>query len=267
MEERIFTSDEMAQFKECGYLHLKEAFPRDSALAMQDFMWKELKHLNGIDRHDRTTWSIRWSGLNKTARHGIYKGVNSSRMIQAIHQLLGPGDWIHPGGRGGFLVNFPEDNDEPWDVTNSGWHWDGHPQTYSEARPPLNLFTFYSQVMPGGGGTVIVSGSHRLVMHFFDTLQPSQVRDKQKILKRRFAKSHPWFAELTGVISSTDDRIQRFMEETTMIDDVPVRVVELTGDPGDAVFFHPAIFHATSYNRAEVPRFMRVCGISKRESE
>ena len=72
-------------------------------------------------------------------------------------------------------------------------------------------------------------------------------------------------AELTGAMPSQENRIQRFIKETTLINDVPVRVVELTGEPGDAVFCHPAIFHATSYNRAEVPRFMRVAFISKRE--
>lgn len=183
-------------------------------------------------------------------------------MIKAIHELLGPGDWTHPGGRGGFLVSFPEISDEPWDIINSGWHWDGHPHIYSESQPSLRLFTFYSQVMSKGGGTLIVAGSHRLLMPFFDSLQPHLAHQKQRTLKRRFAKSHPWFAELTGAIPSKGNRIQRFMEETTVINDIPVHVVELTGGPGDAVFCHRAIFHATSYNRGEVPRFMRVCGIS-----
>lgn len=265
MEDLIFTSNEISQFKEDGYLHLQGAFPCDSALAMQDFMWTQLKQLKGIDRADKSTWSIRWSGLNKTANHGIYKAVNSPRMIKAIHQLLGPGDWNPPGGRGGFLVSFPESSDASWDIIDRGWHWDGHPQMYNASQPSLMLFTFYSQVIATGGGTLIVAGSHRLVMQFFDTLEPSHGTRKQKPLKQRFAKSYPWFAELTGTVPSKDDRIQRFMEKATVINHVPVRVVELTGEPGDAVFCHPAIFHATSYNRAEVPRFMRVCVVDERK--
>ena len=86
-------------------------------------------------------------------------------------------------------------------------------------------------------------------------------------LKRRFSKSHPWLAELTGQVPNSHNRVQRFMEETTVIDDVAVCVVELTGEPGDAVICHPAIFHARSDNRLDVPRFMRAGGVSKLEEE
>lgn len=60
MKASIFTSDEINQFEKSGYVHLKEAFPRNSALAMQDFMWTELKHLKGIDCADHSTWSKPW---------------------------------------------------------------------------------------------------------------------------------------------------------------------------------------------------------------
>ena len=265
MKESIFTSDQINQFEKWGYVHLREAFPRNSALAMQDFMWTQLKQLNGIDRANRSTWGRSCGKLNKTGRHGIYKAVNSPRMIKAIRQLLGHGDWTNPGGRGGFPVSFPEDCDEPWDVVDSGWHWDGDPGLSVDSLAHLMIFTFYSHVMPKGGGTLIVAGSHRLIMPFFDSLRPYHLGRKTKPLKRQFSKSHPWLAELTGAVPSKGNRIQRFMEETTIINDIPVHVVELTGEPGDAVFCHPAIFHATSYNRAKVPRFMRVCGISQRE--
>ena len=34
------------------------------------------------------------------------------------------------------------------------------------------------------------------------------------------------------------------------------RVVELVGEPGDVVFFHPWLLHAAAPNRRSVPRFM-----------
>lgn len=33
-----------------------------------------------------------------------------------------------------------------------------------------------------------------------------------------------------------------------VIDGVPVRVVEMTGGPGDAVLWHPALYHSRSFN-------------------
>jgi ectoine hydroxylase-related dioxygenase (phytanoyl-CoA dioxygenase family) len=35
-----------------------------------------------------------------------------------------------------------------------------------------------------------------------------------------------------------------------------VRVVELTGAPGDVVLWHPSLFHAASSNASDRPRFM-----------
>ena len=66
-----------------------------------------------------------------------------------------------------------------------------------------------------------------------------------------------WLAELAGKTPDRGDRIRRFMEEGAVIDGVPVRVVEMTGEPGDAVLWHPALYHGRSHNCSSVPRFMR----------
>ena len=257
MSEQIFTNDEVARFKEFGHVKLEQAFPIKSALAMQDFMWSELKNLNGIDKTDQSTWTNQWRGLNKTGRHGIYKAVESPRMVGAIDQLLGPDSWTKPEGWGGFLVSFPDNVDEPWDVVAEGWHWDGDPAGDLEGVSGLFIFTFYSQVEPGGGGTLIVEGSHRLIVSFFRKLDPDHLPSKQKGLKRRFSRSNPWLEELTGQTPTSHDRVRRLMQEQTAIDSVPIRVVELTGSPGDAVLCHSSIFHARSFNRSDTPRFMR----------
>jgi hypothetical protein len=39
---------------------------------------------------------------------------------------------------------------------------------------------------------------------------------------------------------------------------VPLRVVELTGEPGDMVFCHPVMVHCVGQNRGTRPRFMRI---------
>ncbi len=263
MENQCLADEEVSSFEELGYVHLSQAFPPESALTMQEFMWTQLKQLSGIDRTDSATWKKPWRGLNKTGRHGIYKDVNSPRMLGAVDQLLGPRTWTKPAGWGGFLVSFPQDTDEPWDVTTKQWHWDGDPGSQVDGLSGLFIFTFYSHVLPGGGGTLIVEGSHRLVTAYFRNLAHYHIDQKQKKIRLRFCKSHPWLAELTGGVPDSKDRIRRFMEERTIIDDVPVRVVELTGEPGDAVLCHPSIFHARSFNRADVPRFMRAGGVAK----
>ena len=123
-------------------------------------------------------------------------------------------------------------------------------------RPPFVLvFTFFSHVTPQGGGTLVVEGSHRLVVPYLNSLKG--LRAKKKRLFARFPRTHPWLAELMGKTADRGDRIHRFMEEGAVIDNVNLRVVELTGDPGDAILWHPALLHSRSVNRSDGPRFMR----------
>jgi ectoine hydroxylase-related dioxygenase (phytanoyl-CoA dioxygenase family) len=72
---------------------------------------------------------------------------------------------------------------------------------------------------------------------------------------------------LTGKAPSPPDRIAAFMEAGTEIDGVPVRVVELTGEPGDMVFCHPTIVHCASPNHGAQPRFMRIAQITTPDVE
>ena len=48
------------------------------------------------------------------------------------------------------------------------------------------------------------------------------------------------------------------MDDTTEVRGVPCRVVELTGEPGDAVFCNLGILHAVAKNRSDYPRFVRI---------
>ena len=63
---------------------------------------------------------------------------------------------------------------------------------------------------------------------------------------------------LTGQAPSPADRIAAFMERETFVEGVPLRVIELTGEPGDMVFCHPVMVHCVAPNRGERPRFMRI---------
>jgi hypothetical protein len=63
---------------------------------------------------------------------------------------------------------------------------------------------------------------------------------------------------LTGQAPSPADRIAAFMDRETNVEGVPLRVVELTGEPGDMVFCHPLMVHCSTQNRGTRPRFMRI---------
>ena len=63
---------------------------------------------------------------------------------------------------------------------------------------------------------------------------------------------------LTGQAPSPADRIAAFMHRETIVDGMPLRVVELTGEPGDMVVCHPVMVHCVAPNRDTRPRFMRI---------
>ena len=267
--DTVLTEQDCKDFVDKGWVRLKEAFDPQAALGMQDFMWEELGRLHRIRRDDPSTWrcGTHWGGLNKKGRHPVYRDVAGPRLAAAADRLLGEGRWQWPPGWGGFRVGPPNAEQGPWDVIDRNWHWDGNPTGQLEETRALFTLTFYSHVRPGGGGTLLLEGSHRLILPFFRPLGPDRGGAKQKSLKRRFLQSHPWLAELSGYAPDRGDRVRRFMEEGATVDGVPLRVVEATGEPGDAILAHPSILHAASYNRAELPRFMRVGGIGLKPEE
>ena len=57
------------------------------------------------------------------------------------------------------------------------------------------------------------------------------------------------------------------MNDGTIIDGVPLRVVELTGDPGDVILMHSDTFHAAAPNRLTEPRMMLTEMVSPNRSQ
>ena len=99
---------------------------------------------------------------------------------------------------------------------------------------------------------MIARGSHRLLLPFVERFSERDFKQKD------FFQSHTWLAELAGYGADKNNRTQQFMHQSRQVDGVPLQVIELTGEPGDAVLCHPSIIHAKSPNYSDRPRFMRV---------
>ena len=139
-------------------------------------------------------------------------------------------------------------------VPHDLWHWDGDP-----AGEGLLLISFFSEVRPGGGGTQIVSGSHRLIADFYASLSPEERALPHKVHRKRLLSADPWLVELSSHSEPSDpERVARFMDRTTEVRGVSCRVVELTGSPGDLVLCNLGMLHAPAANNSDEPRFMRV---------
>ena len=251
---QVLSPEDIQHYQEHGYVRLAEAFPPDTTRKALELVWDLLEKRYGYDRRDPETWHGPTGGLNKRLRaNADLWGTADSRLASAVTQLLGP-DWKVPRHWGTLLFSVPDHATAPWNVP-TGWHWDCDPFKILNGKEGVFIFSFLSQVKPCGGGTLIVDGSPELVLRHHRGLSPGG--GTHKAFRESFFKTHPWLVDLHSNTGSPESRIHRLMHQTTDIDGIAVRVVELTGEPGDAVLCHPAILHVASQNLAEVPRFMR----------
>jgi len=134
-------------------------------------------------------------------------------------------------------------NATTWTVPATIWHLD-MPRLPAGGVPGVQLFTFLEPVLPEGGGTLVVAGSHRLL----NTGRFIRSKDVKARLKR-----WPYFRELMA--KDATDR-SRFVHEVGRVDDVELKVVELCGQPGDLYLTDLRLLHTLAPNAARVPRIM-----------
>ena len=258
MESQLttLTSADIQRFERDGYVTVRQAFSRTDALAMEEQWWRELEDTHGIRRDDRSSWRQIVGDLKAAKRDPLQATILTERVRGVFDDLLGKDAWSPPRNWGRALVTFPEPG--AWDVPTRHWHWDNPSALHLDGLKALFVVSFIGSVAPQSGGTLILSGSPRLVIEQERRIPVSQPRDSITVLRDQFNRSHPWLMALTRHAPSPADRISAFMEEETIIDGVPLRVVELAGEPGDMVFCHPLMVHCPAPNRGTRPRFMRI---------
>lgn len=246
------TAAERARFERDGFVHIAGAFARADAERMQDEFWAELLDTCGARRDDPATWPKRQLDLKRPKRAASERAFETPRVAGAIDALLGEGSWDWPDHWGRAIVTFPSGAPlRAWDVP-TGWHWDGR-MSWNLGQP-LNLFVvaFVAEMQAGGGGTAVVAGSPQLLIDSYQPLPPQYEGLGEDWHLTRLTRDHPHFAALAGR-TPVADRKARFMEA-----DGPLRVVELTGEPGDMVFCHPLLIHSGAQNCRSAPRMVRI---------
>jgi hypothetical protein len=250
------TASDLERFERDGYLVVRQAFARDDGLAMEQRWWGELAEAHGIRRDEPTSWRQLPGDLKAAKRDRVQARILTSRVRGVLDDLLGPGAWTSPRDWGRPLVTFPEPG--RWELPTGNWHWDNPAEPHLDRPRGLFVVSFIGSVGPRGGGTLILSGSPRLLVQQERRLTAGERCASIATLRDRFHRSDPWLMALTGLAPSPADRIAAFMDRETLVDGVPLRVVELTGEPGDMVFCHPVMVHCVAPNRGARPRFMRI---------
>lgn len=254
----MLTADQHDEFRATGLLRLGGAFPHAVAEAMCERLWEFLARRYAIHRGEPSTWTIEQPARFQPVTHsGAFRAVGADPLCAALDTLLGPGQWTRPRWWGRPLVTFPHDG--PWELPARAWHFDYMP--VSAGPRPVQFFAFLNQVRPRGGGTLVLAGSHRLVAPYLGLGEAFRLDRVRTSLA-----AHPWLRGLWKP-GDGDDRIQRYMNDGTSIDGIPLRVVELTGEPGDVILMHSDTFHAAAPNRLTEPRMMLTEMIGPNRSE
>jgi hypothetical protein len=250
------TSSDIQRFERDGYVLVRQAFSRADGLAMEQRWWSELEDTRGVRRDDRSSWRQIPGNLKAAKRDPIQARILTERVSGVVDDLLGRDTWSRPKDWGVTLVSFPQPGS--WDVPARFWHWDNPRELHLDRPKGLFVVSFIGPVAPRGGGTLILSGSPRLLIQQERRTPRDQRGGPGTKPWDRFHRSHPWLMALTGKAPSPADRIAAFMDGEALVEDVPLRVAELTGEPGDMVFCHPLMVHSAAPNRGARPRFMRI---------
>ncbi|MGE0625884.1 MAG: hypothetical protein AB7I04_17720 [Pseudomonadales bacterium] len=254
MAEPALQIDELARaaFAERGLILRKQMIPRDRVDRVRD----EIYAL--FERHGAGSggqWSAGRPGGELTARlrGSIKDRMKQSAACQALSvpALEDAAIELMDGEAARTFTDRPQVLFTPpdascWSVPLSFWHLDV-PRLGIGGCPGVQSFCCIDAVVPGGGGTVVVSGSHKLV----NDCGRVASRDVKKRLSRL-----PWFKEL---FSRADggNRTALLSPQTLSVDNgkpVTLQVVELCGEPGDVYLVDLRTLHSLAPNTAARPR-------------
>jgi hypothetical protein len=252
------TPEQLDAFDADGVLRLPRFFPADVIRAMTACLWADLHERYGAVEGDPATWP---NGLvhkfQQIVKSGAFNGMDTPELRALMDQLVG--DWDAPKVWGQPLVTFPQN--AAWDLRRLAWHTDYPATAVQRPLPAVRFFVYLASVRSRGGATLVVRGSHRAMMDLGRQAGGSvRSADARSILENRSA----WLRALFSKAGDDGDRIERFMARDGDLCGQPVRVIELTGEPGDLILMHPGMLHSGSPNALATPRMMLVQSVVQR---
>lgn len=250
----LLTQMQRDAFDAQGLLRLAGAVPPADAERMAELIRTFAMTEEAIRRNSEHEYFAEHpTGYQSLKRAGAFDAILTSAVPMVLDELLGPDGWKRPRHWGNPAVT-NRMSDAPWELPTDGWHVDSAPDERGRSRS-VTVFIVLSELRPAGAGTLILTGSHQLVRKY------GQHNVKNRAQRKLLGARNPWLAELwSRQPDPALDRRRRYLEEGAVVDGVPLRVVEITGQPGDTFFMRGDTFHAVAPNALDQPRMMLIKG-------
>jgi phytanoyl-CoA dioxygenase PhyH len=249
----VLSHQQLNEFEHNGILRVSGAISSADIESMTTLVWDNLERRYPVRRDQPETWtSQRIYGLHALDKSVTFQEIGSAKVCQILNDLLGSGNWQRPTRWGSLLIAFPE-SVEPWEVPCTSWHLDLPASESVEELLAVRLFTCLQPLRHRGGATLMVAGSHLLVENLVRRNAGRRLRSAD--IRAALIRNYSWIKALCSH-SEPADRIGRFMSASTAVNGAELRVIEITGEPGDVFLVHPLILHAPSTNCAPVPRMV-----------
>jgi hypothetical protein len=228
------TDQDRARFADGGLLHVKGLIPRSKTNSARERILAELARLGistgGKWHSSRMPQRLRHQpDLDDLIPMDLLSGLNELAGCELVPALP------HPQ----LLLTPPQKM--AWSVPHLGWHLDVRAPSRDEI-PGIQVFVLIDDVAPRGGGTVAISGSHKL----------HSARGGVAVSAHRALQTDPVYAALFS--PGNVDRA-RFLEPV-LVRGVAVQVVEMCGKAGDVYLMDMRILHAPSTNATRRTRMM-----------
>jgi hypothetical protein len=226
------TEEQRAHFLAHGWVKLEQCFSRESAAQLTGNVWTRL----GMDPNDKSTWSQ--ERINMPGHRSFPVAEYAPKAWDGMCDLLGGADRIEPAQwRDALIVNLGTPEGEGKHLSGNelqGWHVDGDFFVHYLDSPEQGLLVIplFTDVVPGGGGTMICPGAiPHVAKHLYEHPEGVGPRMTPRAENPTFEPEPglEWFNELASSFP-------------------PDAFVEATGTIGDVYLLHPLMLHSASTN-------------------
>ncbi|KFA68303.1 hypothetical protein S40285_07209 [Stachybotrys chlorohalonatus IBT 40285] len=227
----VLSAADREHFVKHGWIKIESAFAREKAAAMTADVWTRL----GMDPNDRSTWKRGWT--NMPVINTFDASEFAPRAWAAICELSGGEERILPEARtwaDSWIVNLGSVENEGKHVHPKEldtWHVDGDFFVHYLDSPEQGLLVIplFTDVVPGGGGTVICPDMIPKVAQYL-------YEHPEGVSPRFIPRGEAGFSG-EGTRGWCLDAIQNCSS-----------FIEATGNCGDVYLIHPFMAHCTTKN-------------------